>query len=363
MSNLFDYINRYGNFSFEEKKFTDIDNLIFCSISYANYSKTCASSGDFSLGEVGRDFLEHNRYEDVKKLGIPQDEAYRVLTRIINEKRYKDLKIKNYTYKVNENMQFCAFIIEISKKLNYLCFEGTDEVLSGWIEDGMLSYTFPIPSQVEAIKYLNDHIKLFGPRYIIGGHSKGGNLALVSSMYMKKYKRNKVIKIYSNDGPGLRDNEYNSKEYEKVKSKYIHIVPDCSVVGMMLKSDKELVVKSSKKNIIGHALTTWGVNDDELDLGELSLKSIRLRKSLEIWLGKHSDEEKKRVFEALFDALKKSNVTTIPNVGKIRNIFKIIHNMSGIDKDIKRILLDFISYIFVSVKGINNIDEEIEDNV
>ncbi|MBR1385593.1 MAG: DUF2974 domain-containing protein [Bacilli bacterium] len=358
MSNLFDYITKYGNFSFEDKKFNDIDNLVFCSISYANFSKKCKTNEVYSISEIGKEYLAHNKYEDVKKLGIPQDEAYRVLTRIIDEKRYKDLKLRNYTYKISDNMQFCAFIIEVTKKLNYLCFEGTDEVLSGWIEDGMLSYTFPVPSQIEAVKYVNKHVKLFGPKYIVGGHSKGGNLALVSSMYMRKYKSGKVIKVYSNDGPGLRDNEYYSNEYLNIKSKYIHIVPFCSVVGMMLKSDKEVVVKSSKKNIIGHALTTWGVVDDKLDLGELSVKSIRLRKSLEIWLHEHSDEDKERVFKAVFDALKKSDVTTFPNVGKIRNLFKIIHNMGEIDKSTKRILLDFIAYVFVSVKGIKKIDED-----
>ena len=34
MENIFNYINKYGNTNFKEKEFNEIDNLIFCSISY-----------------------------------------------------------------------------------------------------------------------------------------------------------------------------------------------------------------------------------------------------------------------------------------------------------------------------------------
>ena len=97
-------------------------------------------------------------------------------------------------------------------KYGNISFEGTDKHISSFREDANLACIYPVPSQTEAINYVNKNIKLFGPKVIIGGHSKGGNLALISGMYMKKYKQHKILKIYSNDGPSIRKKEFESIE-------------------------------------------------------------------------------------------------------------------------------------------------------
>ena len=39
MTNLFDYVLQYGDLSFEEKEFNEVDNLVFCLISYLERDK------------------------------------------------------------------------------------------------------------------------------------------------------------------------------------------------------------------------------------------------------------------------------------------------------------------------------------
>ena len=202
----------------------------------------------------------------------------------------------------------------------------------------------------EAINYVNKNVKLFGPNVIIGGHSKGGNLALVSSMYIKAYKRYKIKKVYSNDGPGLRQKEFLSKEYKKIKERYIHIVPDSSIIGMLLRHDKYTIVKSHIKNINCHYLTTWHTKDDKLVISTLSERSKRIEKNIINWLENHSDDDKTKLVNNLFKVFEDSNIETIPNISNPKNIFKILKGIKNIDKDTKSLTIDLITNGYLSAK-------------
>lgn len=345
MTNLFSYVLKYGDKTFKEKKFNDIDNLVFSAISYLNFTNTNINNRKKTLEEIGNEYLNRNTYRKVKKLGIAQKEAYKLLKIIIEKTRYKNVLLSNYIYKTNKDMQFSAITFKISPILKYICFEGTDELVSGWKEDGKLACFFPIPSQVEAIKYVNKYVKLWGKKVIIGGHSKGGNLALVSGMFMKNYKKFKVKKIYNNDGPGLRDKEFASKEYKNIKKKYIHFVPEYSIVGILLHHDCYNTIKSNKKNIFSHSMTSWLIKEDKLIPSELSNRSKRLEKNLNSWLLKYNDEDKTNMINALFKILEDADIDSLINVLEIHNIIKIIRNIKNIDLRAKEILIDFFKSI------------------
>ena len=190
--NVVEYVEKYGDYSFKEKVFNEIDNLVFSELVYLNFDES-----DNTIENIGKNYLKKNRYKNIKKLGPAQDTAYRVLEKAINKKRYKDIVMKDYVFKHNINCQFSAATFIIDNNLNYIAFEGTDELISGWKEDFLMASYFPIPSHIEAHDYLDKHIKLIGPDIIVGGHSKGGNLALVGSMYLKLSKQVKIRKIYS----------------------------------------------------------------------------------------------------------------------------------------------------------------------
>ncbi len=347
MANLFDYVKKYGNQTFIEKPFNEIDNLVFSSLSYLDFSNTAINTNSCTLENIGKEYLSKNTYKEVKKLGIAMKDAYQLIEILITKKRYQEVLLSDYVYKTNLDMQFCALTFHVSKNLKYICFEGTDEQISGWKEDLKLASTFPVPAHVEAVHYVNEHVSLFGPDVIIGGHSKGGNLALVAGMYMKFYKSNKVKKIYSNDGPGLRTKEFSSKQYQRIKKKYIHIVPNSSVVGMLLRSDCYKVVKSSKQNIFGHAMSTWQIEDDKLVPSELSLKSKQLENSAHALLELYSDEEKSEVTDYLFGAMEEADMKKTFDLFNLRKLLKFKKNLKKVNSKAKLIARDFIFMIAI----------------
>lgn len=342
MIKLIDYVKKYGDFSFEDKEFNDVDNLVFCSLIYLDFSNTSINSNIYTLEKIADEYINSYKPSFFNKLGIVSDDVYELLKVVKNKIRYKDIILRDYVYKFSGNMQFCAMTFNISKKLKYICFEGTDTLVSGWKEDFELSCYFPVSSHTEAINYVNKNIELFGPKVIIGGHSKGGNLALISSMFIKWYKKNKIIKIYSNDGPGLRKAEFESKRYKRIKKKFNHIVPENSIVGMLLRTDDYSVVKTCKNNILSHSLSYWLIDEDKISSGILSEKSIKLHDSVIYWLNIHNDYERRIMTEMIFNIFEEAGVKDLTDLKKMKNLIKVLYNMKNIDSATKELLTNLV---------------------
>ena len=343
MMNIFDYVEKYGNLTFNEKDFNDIDNLVFCSLSYLNFSLSSINEANHTIGYLGREYLKIYKFSEIKKLGIPQKNGYKLLKIVINKKRYKNIVLHNYVYNANKDKQFSAMMFKINNNLEYICFEGTDDLVSGWKEDFEMSYKFPVPSQKDAIKYVNKYVKVNGPDIIIGGHSKGGNLALVSAMFIKQYKQFRIKKVYSNDGPGLREKEYNMGRYRRIKRKYIHIIPEHSIVGMLLNNDNNFVVKTNTRGILSHALAYWMIQDDQLIETKISNKSIEFENNLKLWLEKNNSKEREKLVKTVFKVLEDNDIYSFAKIGGINKIIKIINGIRNIDKHTKNLMIDLIS--------------------
>ena len=345
MSNILKYIKKYKNIIFEEEHFNEIDNIILSELTYLNFDGIIPTdSNTVTLDIAIKEYLKQYTYRETKKEGIAQKDTYKIIGLLKNSARYKNILVSNYSYIGNKQMQFSAMKYKYKKKFTYIAFEGTDDLLSGWKENFNLAYMFPTISQKYAIKYLNETLSLFDTNVMIGGHSKGGNFALVASMYCNTFKRLKIKKIYSNDGPGLRLKEFNSKEYRRIKDRYIHIVPNYSYIGILLRNDKYRVVKSTRKDILSHSVLTWKINDKELETTSLSRISKNLEKGLLLWLDNHDDNQRKKVINTVFKTIEDLGIDKLSSATKIKNIFKIINGLKNIDDESKEIAIDLIKF-------------------
>ncbi len=340
---IFKYIEKYGNLTYSEKEFNEVDNLVLSCLSYLNFSNTSVNKNHHTIEFLGKEYMRLNNYDNIKKLGYSQKYGYKLIRTLVNKKRYKNMVMHNYIYSANKDKQFSAMMFKIHNDLEYICFEGTDELVSGWKEDFEMSYKFPIPSQKDAIKYVNKNVKMNGPDIILGGHSKGGNLALVSAMFIKQYKQFRIKKIYSNDGPGLRKKEYETGRYRRIKRKYVHIVPEHSVIGMMLNNDNDIVVKAHRRGIFCHFIQYWYIEDDHIVETKLSKKSMEFHNNVEAWLEKYNNQEREALVKKVFKVLEDSNIRSFSKIGNINNIRKIINGIRSIDKHTKEVFIDLIT--------------------
>lgn len=346
--NLISYIDKYGCYSFEEVEFNEVDNLVFSSLAYVSLGKY-VSNNRFNkkrLQDVGRLFFRD--YDESQKNIIAVRGGIKILRSVMETRRYGSLLVYNYSYVGDDKQQFSAITIDIRKDLVYVAYEGTDQLISGWKEDFMMAYKFPVLSQRRAIDYLNRHFLFNNKDIILGGHSKGGNLAMVAAMYSNFWVKDRIISIYNNDGPGLRKKEIESKYYKSIASKIVHIIPNYSIIGLLLRHDSNYtVIRSFKKSIYAHDLLTWVVRGNQLERVSLSSFSQIMDEGMIKWLDKYDDETRKKFVDGLFLIFESANVTSIVDVLENKKlILKLIMETKEIDKDTKKMMKDFVYFIF-----------------
>lgn len=356
--NIFRYIDKYGCYSFDEVSFNDIDNLIFSSIVYVDLNNYVSKNrfNKKKIKDVGSEFFTNYNKKDKNITAIKN--GIKVLRYIKNTRRYKDLLLYNYIYIGDFKQQFSAITIEINRHLVYVAFEGTDQLISGWKEDFMMAYKFPVLAQRRAIDYINKYFLFNNKDIIIGGHSKGGNLAMVAGMYANYWIRDRIIKIYNNDGPGFKEEQFESKYYKNIINKLVYIIPNYSIVGLLLEhSDNYIVVKSLKKGIYAHNLANWVVLDNQLYVTQLSSYSKIFDESMKLWLDKYDDNDKMIFVNELFLIFEKVGVVSLLDIIKNKKIIlNIIKETSGLNDKIKNMIKDFMYILFDLFKD-STVDE------
>lgn len=351
---IFEYIEKYKDYSFKEKEITEIDLLLFSSLSYINYKEVLNTPMKVELSIVGYLIFKNMTKKEISNSIPAVRTSMSILESIMNTKRYKDVKLYNYVYKFNDKMQYSSLFFDIDKKTTVISYEGTDELISGWYEDGELAYHFPVPAHRLAINTLNKKVSIFSMReYYLVGHSKGGNLAMVAGMYAKDRVYRRIKKIYSFDGPGLRDEEFKSKEFKKILPKYELIIPNYSIVGLLLNEKKDYkVIKSTYHGPYAHDLISWCVEDDHFEKAELSKFSEKLNNGLTKWMNALSNIEREQFMNDMFNILNRANINTLYDIKgfNFKNIFKIISEYKKIDVKTEEILKDLFKSLYSEIK-------------
>ena len=355
--NVINYIRKYKNLTFKDMRMTEVDKAIFAVLSYIRYDGL-VSNNSFNkrtIREVGNEYFKSTTRKDMKKNIIGIRAAISIFKEIKDTKRYGDLLLYNDIYIGDESSQFSAVCIEISPFLTYVSFEGTDELLSGWEEDCRMAYKFPVEAQSYAIKYLNKHFTIAPTNIIVGGHSKGGNLALVSAMYANRIVRHKIREVYSYDGQGLRQKQIESLKYKRLKSKYTHVVPNNSIVGMLLRNDGDnIVVKTNTVPGFSHNIMTWQIDDISFKRTKLNKNSENFNKRFTMWLTKYTDEERKLFVDEIFKVLRENNIVSLKDImNNYMLIFNIVKSTNTIDQVVKDMTKDLINILIKSEKKVN----------
>ncbi|MFA6829673.1 MAG: Mbeg1-like protein [Bacilli bacterium] len=291
--------------SFKERPFNDVDNLVLCYISYA-VLKGLATEEENSSGVTVKEYysrlLEKGGYKT--DLDIYASEAF--LKKASSSVRFGSVLIKDYVDIIDEetSMQFSAMTFVFDDDKSYIAFRGTDDTIIGWKEDFMISYT-RVKAQDMALEYLNRHI-VPGMEFYVGGHSKGGNLSIYSTANLSDEKLSQVKRIYTNDGPGLCQDVFNTKKLQRIESRSIKITPEYSVIGMLFSFNcpNHKIVSSHNKGLLQHDLLSWCVSKDELVLApKMDPEASSIDDTVSMWLSNMTQEQKEDFTHDIFDAV------------------------------------------------------------
>lgn len=357
MANIIDYLDWRGDVSLREDPFNAVDNLVLSWMAYVDLDEIMPKAfgaEPMTIKEaVNRFFTKYDLDEKLNEKSLTRTSAL-LFYKMGECPRFANMRISNYVNYISEELeqQFSAMTIEIDEKTIYIAYRGTDDTIVGWKEDFNMSFLPFVPSQAAAVRYLEATMKSrnWRKKIILGGHSKGGNLAVYASIKCSKAIRRKIVQVYNNDGPGFLEDTLQTEEYREMLSRIRTIVPESSVVGMLLGHEEQYdVVVSSQKGILQHDAATWEVQrNDFIYLESVSDSSVRLDKALKRWLSAQNEEQRRLFVDQIFALLDATGAKTTLEIGTmgIKNVNQVLKVMANMDPEVKQKLREFWRALF-----------------
>lgn len=314
------FIKKFGNVSFNDMPFCDVDNATLCEIFYMPLEKVVSDSFTAEpkgFTEACNELYSYNGNKH-KAPGLVLTKKISVkMMEMSVQRRYSEMKIAACTevYREKPAVQFGAATFILPNGDLVVVFRGTDDTLVGWKEDLDIFTKREIPSHRLAVEYLENVAKNFDGDIIVCGHSKGGNVALCGALRCSESVRSRIKALYNNDGPGFVDYTlFRTPAYEQILPKYRHFVPSSSLVGMLLAHDDDYMVVKCKR-ILGpmqHDLSTWKTKGAELstrpELNALGKITDFTLKNLIFRLNDLQVESMDKVIGAIFEGTGQDNL-------------------------------------------------------
>ena len=358
MGNIINYLHEQGNIPFKESEFNEVDNLVLCQTSYVDFDGIVPSpdeSGYITVKDASEAFFEKHTEEELSSSKSLLKTAPLTLKAMSEGQRFKNAKLSNYVNQLdlNSKKQFAALHIELDDDSTYVAFRGTDDNLASWQEAFNLSYEI-VPSQIEAANYLEQTINDSDATLRLGGHSKGGNLAIYSAARTMDSIKDRIVEIFNNDGPGFDDTLLQSEGYSKIFRKIVRYTPEFSVFGTLFGyKDKHKIIGNSAKGLKQHDCMNWEVSGNHFVYkNEMSKTSQIISESIGKWVGKLQIDQRKDFIVSAFDELSAKGVLKISDFSAMgtNQIVKLIGKLSCINKP-TRVALALLAVSFLAVQG------------
>jgi hypothetical protein len=353
MGNIYDYLDWRGDLSFKQDDFNEVDNLVLSVLCYNDFSgivPAAGESGHILLKDAALRFKETKTTEHLKDLPFLKDTPV-FLERAAATKRFGELKLSGYVDQIDieRAKQFSAMVFTIFDDLHFIAFRGTDDSIAGWKEDLQMSFKDEVHSQREAVKYTKWVMENYSGEFYLGGHSKGGNLAVYASANMEGAYRESIVEIYNNDGPGFQPKVVETPGYQAIIEKIVTFLPESSIIGMLLEHGEEYyVVKSSGLAMYQHNPFLWEIMGNEfIYKSGLSKEGININKAVRSWLTKLSNEDRERFVNTLFDILQGTGAKSLSDLNneKINAADAMIKALKTLDKETQRQLRSTIDLL------------------
>lgn len=355
MGTILDYLREYGDYSLDEKPFGDVDSLVISQLSYLKFDGIVPGPGEerapVSLAEIAA----HEDYDH-----LYADERYRkdntaLFTGALNSRRFGGMCLWNYVNLIEpeQESQFSAVVCGLPGGTAYVVFRGTDENIVGWKEDLNLAFSEPVPGQLRSVPYLEQAARTIEGGFYVGGHSKGGNLAVYASMHCDEKVRERIERIYDHDGPGFRPEVREQGAWQEIEGRIHKTVPRSSLVGMLLYTDGDYrVVESKTLGLAQHNPYTWLVKDDDFRIvDEIRPGRKFVDQTLNEWI-LSLDQAQMHVFvDTLYGVVQASETDNLIDFTAhwFQSIQKIGRAISGVDEETARVMMQIMRALFEMV--------------
>ncbi|NLT11303.1 MAG: DUF2974 domain-containing protein [Clostridiaceae bacterium] len=359
MGNIIDYVRNELR-TFEVAPFNDVDSLVLSQFSYLDLSDIVGDPFEDLPAVRLRDLYRAEHFSRYFEGTFSPELNLRLLEAMSASPRFRDIKLNYYISEldVEAQMQFSATTFILNDDNCYIAFRGTDGTIIGWKEDFNMAFSYPLPSQEAALLYVNavcgflpGNVGLF-----VGGHSKGGNLAVYAAMNTQSNNRDRITYIYNHDGPGFSEEVIHSEEYLRVADRIRKTLPASSLIGILLHHHSHYrVVDSNAKGLMQHDPFTWNVEgDDFVWTDELRGESVHTHRTINLWLSKLSPEKRRMFVDTLYSVVESTSAKSLFDLTDdwMKGAGMVIAAYKELDPESRKFLQDtFAELVKLSIKN------------
>lgn len=352
MKNIIDYAaeNKAG---FEQKEFNAVDSLILSQLSYLNFDglvpDLSASGNPVTIAGIAHS----NEIDSLFRYVRNCDSNRRLFYALAESPRFCNVRMTFYVNKIDSTAekQFSAVTYLLDDGTAYVAYRGTDSTFVGWKEDFNMGFMSPVPSQEEGVKYLNCVAGMISCDLKIGGHSKGGNIAVYSAIKCNRYVKNRITRVFNHDGPGFREEIYSCPEYLTIKDRIHKTIPQSSVIGMLLHNQENYtVVKSNRFWIMQHDPFSWQIDDNDFCyVKTLNSGTVFMNKAINKWIGSLDDDKRELFVDTLYRVIKATGASTLYDLTEERykKAASALKAIKNIDEETRNFVLKTIGSLFI----------------
>lgn len=353
-ANVIQYLKEYGEKTFRELPFSEVDALILAQLSYLKMDGIVPGFGK----EPGVSWAEMARHPEREKMFA--DPLYgkqhrRVFFRILESRRYRGIRANYYREWFDEarEEQFAAVTFFLGETSVFVSFRGTDETLVGWKEDFNMSCQRAVPAQHSALAYLKGVARYTEGRIILGGHSKGGNLAAYAAACAPEQIQTRIRRIYSFDGPGFSRSFYERPGFVRIEDRFCKIMPEQSLVGQLFANYRNYrVIESYGAGMVQHDLMQWKIRGGKfVYCKKLRPRSVRKSAILNSWASSLSRAQRSEFVETLYELLRGTHVSDVGEL--LKKPFVILHRLlrglRSMDRNKRRSFFAVIRKLFAAI--------------
>lgn len=352
MGNIIQYIKEYGKYSFLEMPLNEVDSLVLSQMVYMNYAPFVPGMQERNAPVSIQSIYEHPDKEKILDDYWFRESNMELFTQAATSARFGTLKMNYYVNVINleSETQFSAMTFVLEDKNVYIAFRGTDATLVGWKEDLNLAFSKPLRSQQLAVEYMEKVAAYIGGDFYMGGHSKGGNLAVYAAMNCSDITRNSLLQVYNHDGPGFRPEIRQMGKYGEVAERIHKFVPRSSVVGMILEDHEDYeIIESRSIGAFQHNVYSWKIKEDHFVRVESRTASNLFRdRTLNEWILSLTEEEAHSFIDTFYGVVTASQASSIFEFGTDwkKCLTGMIEAAKEVDEETRKVIQKILKSLF-----------------
>lgn len=358
MANILDYLDWRGDLTLAQDPFNEVDNLILAELSFVNFVGIVPGPGEgdaVPLRDAAAAYFAEAAGRPIDMGVLVPNQIPELLRRTAAAPRFRDMQLSGFVDHLDPERaeQFAALTVACGDGALYLSFRGTDDTLAGWKEDFYLSCMKEVPAQKKAVEYTETMARQYPRvRLRLGGHSKGGNLAVWAGVFCPPAVQRRIRSVWSNDGPGFHDDILSLPRHVRLAERIHTIVPKSSVVGMLLEHEEDYtVVDSSQQGLMQHDGFSWEVRGPGfVRLHSVTRQARLCDQELRSWVQGLSESRREQFIDSAFAVLEASGAQTLTDLksDSFKAAGAIIRALKDLDKETRDALLKFVQILFRS---------------